>query len=87
MADGLGVFGKEVAELTKVSLYLDLCTDLYLETIRTHARKMEPRVDATRSAVVRLALKRLASDLSPAEVVVELQSKAATHTGRGRKRL
>lgn len=87
MADGLDVFDKGIAELTKVSLYLDLCTDMYLETVRTHARKSQPRVDATRSAVVRLALKRLASDLSPAEVVEELQSKAAVHSGRGRKRL
>ena len=43
-------------------------------------------VDATRSAVVRLALTRLAEELNPAQVVAELQRNAASHTGPGRKR-
>ena len=42
--------------------------------------------DATRSAVVRLALTRLAEQLTPAEIVAELQRSAATHSGPGRKR-
>ena len=73
-------------DLTKVSIYLDEPTDTYLETVRAAARTARPRVDATRSAVVRLALTRLADHLSPTEVVAELQRNAATHTGPGRKR-
>ncbi|WP_156297916.1 hypothetical protein [Mycobacterium paragordonae] len=73
-------------ELTKVSIYLDETTDTFLETIRTAARFAKPRVDATRSAVVRLALNRLAQQLHPSDLVAELQRKAATHTGPGRKR-
>lgn len=73
-------------ELTKVSIYLDETTDNFLETIRTAARFAKPRVDATRSAVVRLALNRLAQQLHPSDLVAELQRKAATHTGPGRKR-
>ncbi|RIS36631.1 hypothetical protein D2E71_26450 [Mycobacteroides abscessus] len=73
-------------ELTKVSIYLDDPTDAYLETVRGAARTARPRVDATRSAVVRLALNRLAEQLDPAEVVAELQRKAAGHSGPGRKR-
>ncbi|WP_165616979.1 hypothetical protein [Mycobacteroides abscessus] len=73
-------------ELTKVSIYLDDPTDTYLETVRGTARTARPRVDATRSAVVRLALNRLAEQLDPAAVVAELQRKAAGHSGPGRKR-
>jgi hypothetical protein len=73
-------------DLAKVSLYLDESTDTYLETVRAAARTTRPRVDATRSAVVRLALTRLADQLNPAQVVDELQRNAAAHTGPGRKR-
>lgn len=73
-------------ELTKVSIYLDEPTDAFLESVRTAARFAKPRVDATRSAVVRLALTRLAQQLHPSDLVAELQRKAATHTGPGRKR-
>jgi hypothetical protein len=73
-------------DLTKVSIYLDEPTDTYLETVRAAARTAKPRVDATRSAVVRLALNRLADQLGPAEVVAELGRNAAGHTGPGRKR-
>jgi hypothetical protein len=73
-------------DLTKVSIYLDEPADAFLETVRTAARFAKPRVDATRSAVVRLALTRLAEQLHPSDLVAELQRKAATHTGPGRKR-
>lgn len=73
-------------ELTKVSIYLDESTDTYLETVRAAARAGKPRVDATRSAVVRLALTRLADQLAPAQVVAELRRNATSHTGPGRKR-
>lgn len=73
-------------DLTKASIYLDESTDAYLETVRAAARTAKPRVDATRSAVVRLALNRLAEQFTPAEVVAELQRSAAAHSGPGRKR-
>lgn len=75
-----------VTDLTKVSIYLDDQADTYLETVRGTARTARPRVDATRSAVVRLALNRLAEQLDPDAVVAELQRKAAGHSGPGRKR-
>ncbi|SKO62141.1 Uncharacterised protein [Mycobacteroides abscessus subsp. bolletii] len=75
-----------VTDLTKVSIYLDDQADTYLETVRGTARTARPRVDATRSAVVRLALNRLAEQLDPEAVVAELQRKAAGHSGPGRKR-
>lgn len=78
--------GATNSDLTKVSIYLDEQSDAYLETVRSAARNARPRVDATRSAVVRLALTRLADELDAAEVIAELQRNAAGHTGPGRKR-
>ncbi|MCV7196256.1 hypothetical protein [Mycobacterium angelicum] len=75
-----------LTDLTKVSIYLDEPTDTFLETVRTAARFAKPRVDATRSAVVRLALNRLAEQLHPTDLIAELQRNAANHTGPGRKR-
>lgn len=73
-------------DLTKVSIYLDDTAEAALEAVRAAARATKPRVDATRSAVVRLALTRLTEQLTPAEIVAELQRSAATHSGPGRKR-
>lgn len=78
--------GATNSDLTRVSIYLDEQSDAYLETVRSAARNARPRVDATRSAVVRLALTRLADELDAAEVIAELQRNAAGHTGPGRKR-
>ena len=85
MADGPEA-SEALNELSEVSIYLDRRTDSYLESVRTQARAETPRVDTTRSAVVRLALNRLARELSPAEVVEELRSSAATDNRPGRKR-
>lgn len=73
-------------ELTKVSIYLDEHADAFLESVRATARTAEPRVDATRSAVVRLALTRMAQQLSADEVVAQLHRRASDHRGPGRKR-
>jgi hypothetical protein len=86
MADGPEA-SEALTELSKVSIYLDRSTDSYLESVRTEARSATPRVDTTRSAVVRLALNRLARELTPAEVVEELQRNAAAYNRPGRKRL
>lgn len=74
------------SELTKASIYLDERTDSYLELVRTAGRRARPRVDATRSAVVRLALNRLSNQMDVAAVIAELQRNAAGHTGPGRRR-
>lgn len=80
------VAATSTTDLAKVSIYLNEATDTYLETVRAAARTARPRVDATRSAVVRLALTRLADQLNSDQVVAELQRNAAAHTGPGRKR-
>lgn len=77
----------ELPELVKASLYLDPGADEFLEAVRIAGRRTKPKTDASRSAVVRLALNRLEATLSPAEVVAELRHRAPPTSGIGRKRL
>jgi len=75
-------------DLIRASIYLDAGADEFLETVRTGARRSRPKVDASRSAVVRLALARLGMELTPDQVVGELRRRAsASPSTVGRKRL
>ena len=77
-----------VGALIRASIYLDVEADGFLEDVRTAGRRATPKVDASRSAVVRLALLRLADELGPAEIVAELSRRSATAAvSPGRKRL
>lgn len=70
----------------KMSIYLENSDDLYLENI-THAGKTgRDRIAISRSAIVRLALQRLAATMSTDEIVNELRKSGSEHQGRGRKR-
>lgn len=73
--------------LEKSSIYLDPHNDDFLEDIRVAGRRSKPKVDASRSAVVRLALRRLSEQMKPEQVVGELLARATPHTGEGRRRL
>lgn len=72
-------------ELIRQTVYLDDDADELLESVRSASRKR--RVDANRSAVIRLALRRLAADITPTQIVDEIAkaSKAADHTRPGRR--
>ncbi|MCZ9635090.1 hypothetical protein [Rhodococcus sp. BH5] len=76
----------EAQPLEKASIYLDPQSDEFLESARIAGRRSKPRVDASRSAVVRLALARLAEQMTPDQVVRELVLRAPAHTGEGRRR-
>ena len=82
----MGGGGNVSDALSKVSIYLDGDADAYLERVRIHARGGQPRVDATRSAIVRLALNRLAKQSSVDQVVEDLRGSSAIRTVPGRKR-
>lgn len=76
-----------VDELTRASIYLDAAGDNYLEQVRSAGRMSKPKIDASRSAVVRLALERLAADLSADEVVAELRRRGTPNPNQpGRPR-
>lgn len=70
----------------KMSIYLEASDDLYLEEI-THAGKTSrPRIAISRSAIVRLALERLAATMTADEIVDQLRRTGDEHQGAGRKR-
>ncbi|MCA0252601.1 MAG: hypothetical protein LCH76_10005 [Actinobacteria bacterium] len=70
----------------KMSIYLEASDDLYLEEI-THAGKTSrPRIAISRSAIVRLALERLAATMTADEIVAQLRQTGDGHQGAGRKR-
>ncbi|GAA3705001.1 hypothetical protein GCM10022204_23050 [Microlunatus aurantiacus] len=59
---------------------------LYLEEI-THAGKTSrPRIAISRSAIVRLALERLAATMTTDDIVDQLRKTGDEHQGKGRKR-
>jgi hypothetical protein len=70
----------------KVTLYVDRDTDEFMETVRVEGLTSRPKVDVSRSAVVRLALRRLMDEMSPVEVKALLADQAVRSTGPGRKR-
>lgn len=70
----------------KVTLYVDRQTDEFMEATRVTGLTSRPKVDVSRSAVVRLALRRLMDEMSPAEVKTLLEHQAVHSTGPGRKR-
>lgn len=75
------------ADLARYSIYFDATNDEFLEAVRGAGRAGKPKVDASRSAVARLAIARLQAELSPAEVVAELRRRAPQSKTAGRNRL
>ena len=76
-----------VEDLAKYSIYIDTTADEYLEAVRVAGRKLRPKITATRSAVVRLALAKLAEQMTPADVAEEIARRAPERTANGRPRL
>lgn len=75
-----------VEPLVKTTMHLGPAEDAFLENVRYAGRSARPKVDASRSAVARLAIARLAEQMEPAEIVAELQRRAAPSNAPGRKR-
>ncbi|MEZ0494637.1 hypothetical protein AB2L28_20565 [Kineococcus sp. TBRC 1896] len=73
-------------DLRKVAVYLDEDQDAALEALRYLGTSQRPRLDVSKSAVVRLAMKRLLADLSHEEIVREIKDTPTTPGAAGRKR-
>ncbi|WP_375424823.1 hypothetical protein [uncultured Friedmanniella sp.] len=73
------------SDLKVVTVYLEQDDDDFLETITHTGRTSRPKTAISRSAVVRLALERLHTQMSPAEIVDELRPRGE-NPGTGRKR-
>ncbi|MDV6296919.1 hypothetical protein [Rhodococcus aetherivorans] len=76
----------EVDELTKSTIYLDAETDQFLEEAIYLGRKQKPRIDS-RSAIVRFALRELASRMSTEQVITAIRAGAPETGNQGRPRL
>ena len=73
--------------LKVVTVYLEQDDDDFLETITHTGRTNQPKTAISRSAVVRLALERLHTQLTPEQIVDELRPRGdQPGTGTGRKR-
>lgn len=73
--------------LAPATVSLDRATEEVLEAVRSAGRFSTPRVDANRSATIRLAMARLAEQMTPEEIAAELARRAPKTTTAGRKRL
>lgn len=76
----------DVGAPVKVTLYVDRKADEFMENARIAGLTARPKVDISRSAVVRLALRKLMAEMSPAEVKALLTRQEVPSTGPGRKR-
>lgn len=73
-------------ELVKKTIYLSTREDDFLENVYLAGRRSPGgKVDANRGAVVRLALRRLESELSPEQIVEEIRA-GITRPAAGRPR-
>lgn len=76
----------KVGAPVKVTLYVDRQADDFMEAARIEGLVSRPKVDISRSAVVRLALRRLMSDMTAPQVKALLEAQEVRSTGPGRKR-
>lgn len=75
----------EVNDLVKTTIHLGKANDDLLNLVSFTGKQSTPKVDASRSAVVRLAIRHLAEAMTPEEIVEELRRTApADKIGRPR---
>ena len=74
------------AALRKVAVYLEDDQDAALEALRYQGTSRRPRLDVSKSAVVRLALERLLTELSHEQIVETIAARPTDAQATGRKR-
>jgi len=84
--DGTPATPAAVEPPVKMTFYVDQDIDRYLEDVRIQGLTSRPKVDVSRSAVVRLALRRLRDDMNPEQVKALLAAQPTDPTRTGRKR-
>jgi len=73
--------------LVRATIHFGAAQDRFLNTVAHTGRMNTPKVDASRSAVTRLAIERLEREMTAEQIVAELTKRAATTSRPGRKRL
>jgi len=85
-SDGPPATATAVEPPIKMTFYVDQDMDRYLEDVRIQGLTSRPKVDVSRSAVVRLALRRLREEMNPEQVKALLAAQPTDPTKTGRKR-
>lgn len=70
-------------ELIRTTLHLSPAEDEFLEAVRSAGRGRRPRLDASRSAVARYAIAKLAAQMTPEQIVTALEQPAQPTTSNG----
>lgn len=70
-------------ELIRTTLHLSAAEDEFLEAVRAAGRGCRPRLDASRSAVARYAIAKLAAQMTPEQIVAALEQPAQPITSNG----
>lgn len=73
--------------LVKTTVHLGASEDYFLDEVSFAGRRARPKVDASRSAVVRLALRRLSEQMTATDILEDLRCQALPTATPGRKRL
>lgn len=79
--------GVATEALVRATIHFGAGQDRFLNTVAHAGRMNTPKVDASRSAVTRLAIERLEQQMPTEQIVAELASRASATTRPGRKRL
>ncbi len=80
--------GAMPSRLTRATIYLDESAENLLAEVEILGRRCRPRVDVSRSAIARIALERLADQLTPEQILQLLQDRVVASPARvGRPRM
>ncbi len=79
--------GAATDALVRATIHFGVLQDRFVNTVAHAGRMNRPKVDASRSAVTRLAIERLEQQMTAEQIVSELASRASATTRPGRKRL
>lgn len=77
----------EIDPLVKTTIHLGRTDDALLNMVSFTGKQASPKVEVSRSAVVRLALRRLAEAMTPEEIVEAVSHTAPAPGSPGRPRL
>lgn len=81
-----GTTADELRPQERITVYVDQAHDEFMDDVRFAAARRRPRVDVSRSAVVRYALDRLMQQMTPEQLYDAIAAKPVEAQATGRKR-